>query len=106
VKVAVLEPGERLTVRANAGAAVDRPKLEAATAWRQDEVIFDDTSLLDAVAELNRYGGTQLQVDPGVASLHMSGVFRASDPEAFATAMTQLYHLRMERVGGVVLLER
>ena len=107
VRLAVLSPGERLTVRADAGVALDRPKLEAATAWRRGQVMFDDSSLIDAVAELNRYGGAQVVVgDPSLAGLRVSGVFAAQDPDAFAEAVAQLHGLRREAVDDRIVLRR
>jgi transmembrane sensor len=107
MRVAVLVPGERLTVRADAGAAVDRPDIVTATAWRQGEVMFDDATLLDAVAELNRYGGRQVQVgDPKIAALSISGVFQTNDPAAFAETVAALHHLQVERVDDTLILKR
>ena len=106
VRLAVLSPGDRLTVRA-AGVAVDRPKMEAATAWRRGQVMFDDASLIEAVAELNRYGGAQVVVgDPSLAGLRVSGVFAAQDPAAFAEAVGQLHDLRLEAADGRIVLRR
>lgn len=50
--------------------------------------IFDDVSLLDAVAEMNRYGPTQITVAGGDAldGLRVSGVFRPGDNAGFARA--------------------
>jgi transmembrane sensor len=105
--VAVLAPGERLTVRADAGAAIDRPRVEAVTAWRRGEVMFDATPLLDAAAELNRYGGTQVQVgDPTLASLRLSGVFQTHDPTEFARVAAELYDLHADREGDRIVLRR
>jgi transmembrane sensor len=107
VRVAVLSPGERLTVRADAGAAVDRPKVETVTAWRRGEVMFDETSLLDAAGELNRYGATQVMVgDPTLASLHISGVFQTHDPTEFAEAAAELHGLQVDREGNRLVLRR
>ena len=103
--VAVMKPGERLTIRADAGAAVDRPRIEAVTAWRRGEVMFDETSLIDAAAELNRYGGPQIQVgDPELASLRLSGVFQTHDPMEFARAAAALHGLRLESEGDRLVL--
>jgi transmembrane sensor len=107
VPVAVLAPGERLTVRADAGAAIDRPRVEAVTAWRRGEVMFDETPLIDAAAELNRYGGTQVQVgDPQLASLSLSGVFQTHDPAEFARVAAELYDLKADREGDRIVLRR
>lgn len=107
VPVAVLAPGERLTVRADAGAAIDHPRVEAVTAWRRGEVMFDETPLLDAAAELNRYGGTQVQVgDPALAALSLSGVFQTHDPAEFARVAAELYDLHADREGDRIVLRR
>jgi transmembrane sensor len=106
-RVAVLAPGQRLTVRSDAGAAVDYPKIETAIAWRRGELMFDGAPLLDAVAELNRYGGAQVQVgDPTLAALHVSGVFQTHDPAEFALAIAELHHLRVVRDGDTLVLWR
>lgn len=106
--IAALEPGERLTDRTDAEVVtVDRPKVETATAWRRGEVMFDDSSLADAVAELNRYGGVRVEIgDPDIAGLRVSGVFETQDPAGFAQAVAELHHLRVERTQDAVVLSR
>lgn len=105
--VAVLAPGDRLTIRADAGMAMDRPKIEATTAWRHGEVMFDDQSLINAVGELNRYGPKQIVVDdPALAEMRVSGVFVTGEPGEFAEAMAQIHHLRVDATGDRILLRR
>lgn len=64
----VLHSGDRLMLgRDAAGATVvrtrmDRPDIERAMAWQRQEAVFDDTSLVDAVAEINRYSRTQVEL--------------------------------------------
>lgn len=107
VKIAVLAPGERLRVRPAAGASLDRPNLEAVTAWRRGDAIFDDVPLIDAVAELNRYGRTQVIVgDPSLADLRVSGIFATRDVVEFARAMAVLHDLRIEHDGDSIVLRR
>jgi transmembrane sensor len=110
VRVAVLSPGERVVVRPDAPtspAAIDRPKVEAVTAWRRGEVMFDDVSLADAITELNRYGDSHIVVaDPALAAIRVSGVFETHDPAEFADAMAQLYGLRVEHDGDQIALAK
>jgi transmembrane sensor len=106
-KAVTLSPGERVTVRVDTGLALDHPKVEALTAWQRGEVMFDNASLLDATAEINRYGNQQvILAEPGLAELRVSGVFETRDPEEFAHAMAQLHHLNVRREGREILLER
>jgi transmembrane sensor len=108
VQIAALTSGQRLTVRATADlVSIDRAKVEAAVAWRRGEVMFDDSSLADAAAELNRYGSTQVVLgDPELRSLRVSGVFETQDPSDFARVVADLYHLRLERKDNAVTLRR
>ena len=107
VKLAVLAPGERLTTRPKEGAAVDRPNVETATAWRRGEVMFDDASLAEAAAELNRYGGKSVTVaDPRLSELRVSGVFKTADPAEFARTMAALHGLRMREADDAIVLTR
>lgn len=105
--LAVLTPGQRLTVRPEAGSGIDHPRIEAVTAWRRGQVMFDDVSLLDAAEELNRYGGRRIVVgDPSLGAMKISGVFSTSDPGAFAAAAAQLLDLSVRSDDGRVVLER
>src|SRR5262249_26352124 len=102
-----LVPGERLKIRADASATVDRPNMDLVTAWRRGEIMFEDTSLLEAMAEFNRYSHTQVHVeDPRVASLRISGVFKTHDPETSLQIIAVLHHLRVVHVGDTLILKR
>jgi transmembrane sensor len=106
-RIAVLVPGQRITVTPTAGAALDRPSIEAVAAWRRGEVVFEDATLLEAAQELNRYNDAHLVIaDPTLASLRLSGVFSTGDMEEVARAIAQLYHLRASRAGGEIRLTR
>jgi transmembrane sensor len=98
--IAVLTPGQRVIVTADAGAELDTPPLDAAVAWRRGEIVFDNSTLIDAAEELNRYSDTHLIIaDPRLASLRVSGVFSTKDVPEVAKAFAALYHLRVERAG-------
>lgn len=59
-------------------------RVEEALSWRSGFVVFHDTTLADAVAELNRYNSRKIVIqDPAIASLRISGHFRAANGEAF-----------------------
>ncbi|MFT3792676.1 MAG: FecR domain-containing protein [Rudaea sp.] len=105
--LAVLAPGERLTIRPDGAHALDRPKIEAALAWQRGQAYFDDATLADAVAELNRYGGTRIRfADSSLATLRVSGVFSTRDPGQFASAVASLHQLRAVRDGASIVLTR
>jgi transmembrane sensor len=103
----ILRPGERVTLIPDAGAALDKPSVEAVTAWRRGEAVFDDVTLLAAASELNRYGTKRIVIDdPAVSGLRVSGVFATSDVEEFAQAIAALHGLKVAQEGDMVHLSR
>jgi transmembrane sensor len=106
----VMQPGERVRVaRASGRAAVtrellDRPRLDQVTAWRRNEVVFDRTSLSEAVAEMNRYSRVPLVLmgDLAQSDRLVSGQYRTGDNAGFAHALAALHglvvHERQDRL--------
>jgi transmembrane sensor len=107
---AVLTPGERLVIEDNVHAStvvatLDRPRIEAVTAWQRGELMFDDVSLIDAVAEFNRYADVQVKVAGPVAGFRVSGVFTTRSPAEFADALAQLHGLKVDRKEGSIVMK-
>ncbi|ESQ78977.1 FecR domain-containing protein [Asticcacaulis sp. YBE204] len=103
----VLSPGERATVYNHTQMVVDRPAVEAATAWRKGEVIFANATLAEAVAEINRYGAAPIILtDKRMAAVRVSGVFRTNDAAEFAATIAQLNDLKVRRHDGALELIR
>lgn len=74
------------------------PRGADAVAWRTGVVRFDDQSLAEAVAVMNRYAETPIVIrDPGVAALRISGQFRANQTDRFVATVAELHGLRVER---------
>jgi transmembrane sensor len=100
----LLEAGQMLSAATGGPpviTVVDLPSLES---WRRGLLAFDDERLATAAAKLNRYGRQQLLVtDSAVASLRVSGTFRAGDPERFAQAMADIHPVRVIRRGPDVI---
>jgi transmembrane sensor len=74
---------------------MDRPRIEQVIAWKRDEAVFDDVSLADAVAEMNRYSRTPIVLvgDEALADRRISGLFRTGDSAGFARAVAALHGL-------------
>ena len=61
-------------------------------------VNFDDQPLAEAVAVMNRYSTDQIVIgDTRVASLRVSGQFRAGDSQRFAETLAEMHGLRAIR---------
>jgi transmembrane sensor len=74
---------------------VDRPPVDQMIAWRRNEAVFDDASLAQAVAEMNRYSPTPVVLvdDGALADLRVSGLFHTGDSAGFARAVAALHGL-------------
>jgi transmembrane sensor len=98
-----LKAGERL-VAANDIEKRDKPDLTHVLAWQTGYEIFDKEDLAQAVGEMNRYSTAKLAVDPSVAGLKVSGVYRVGDNGAFARALAKLLPLSVQQTGDTLML--
>jgi transmembrane sensor len=70
--------------------------LEHKLAWREERIVFDDVSLGEAVAQVNRYSQTALKiVDPALMDLHVSGAFSTADVPVFIRSLEQGFGLQV-----------
>ena len=104
-QLATLAPGQRLTLSKNHAPSVDRPEIERLTAWERGRVEFEQTTLSDAVGEMNRYSAIRIDIaDPELARLRVGGVFRAGDSKEFARIVSAAFGLRVDQGGGQIVL--
>jgi len=71
----------------------DRPRLDQVLAWKRGEAVFDNASLPEALAEMNRYSATPIVADPSLAALRISGLYKTGDNAGFARAVAALHGL-------------
>jgi transmembrane sensor len=81
--------------------------LEQRLSWRDTREVFNNTSLHDAVARLNRQNITQILIkDPAVGRLCVDGYFRSDNPEGFVRIVEESFGLQAEELDGHTLLLR
>jgi transmembrane sensor len=96
-----LEAGEGLRVRQDGEATlIANVNVERATAWQAGKMFFDNEPLASAVERVNRYSHEQIEVDPSVAHVRVSGVFNAGDSRAFIEAVTEYFPVQVHRASG------
>ncbi len=101
VPVVELTAGEGLRVRANGQAVVlSKIDVERATAWQSGKMFFDNEPLGSAAERINRYSQLQIDVDPSVEDVSVSGVFNAGDSNAFVEAISTYFPVHVDRVGA------
>ena len=87
----MMEPGQRLILRDSGAIGIDRPVIDSITSWRRGELVFRETPIAEAVAEMNRYtrAPIRLSVDPG--DRRLSGIFATSGGRQFGEVVAELY---------------
>jgi len=102
----VLVAGETLRTGDAAQPMVGRVDTARVASWTSGLLVFDDTRLADAVAEINRYTTRPIAIaDAAVGDYRISGVFRSNDPDRFARACADIFPVEVARTpGGAVAL--
>jgi transmembrane sensor len=104
--IAELAPGEALTASAKEPPHKQRADISKVSGWRRGQVVFNNDRLDAAIAELNRYTTSRIELaDPALASLKVSGVFYAGRSDSFLETVTGYYPIRIvERSGERIVL--
>ncbi|MBB6366264.1 transmembrane sensor [Xanthomonas sacchari] len=107
---AVLLPAGSIATAGAQGTRVHRASIAEAERqldWRQGYLSFDDVTLPQAVAEINRFNRRPLVLaDPALQALRISGSIRWNDLEGFARLLEREYPVRMESHAEAVILHR
>lgn len=101
--------GETLTLRGERLSKVSDPDPARDTRWSSGYAQFEDETLQDAVAEMNRYAQRPIRLEGDIgARYRVSGSFSTADPARFAQAMQAIFPLSADkdRGGGLVLRPR
>lgn len=104
---ATLSPGERGWWSEDAQAfrtAATTPS--SAIAWTRGRLMFENTSLTDAITEVNRYS-TRLKIevaDPSAARLMVNGSYVAGDPELVVAAWEATLPVHARHEGDRILI--
>ncbi len=98
-----LKAGDRL-VASNEVEKRDKPEMSHVLAWQTGYEMFDKEDLAQAVGEMNRYSTAKLAVEPAVAGLKVSGMYRVGDNAAFARALSKLLPVNVRQVGDTLIL--
>ena len=101
--VAIVDAGEQIRV-ANDGSLRAEP-IQNVMAWRQRQLVFDNTPLSEVAAELARYNAAPkiLIEDRALRERSLSGVFAADDPESLIEFLKH-EGIPVHRAGATVVI--
>jgi len=108
-KAVDLAPGDEVV--AGAGRTIRARKtsetLSENLGWRHDLLIFDNTTLADAVTEFNRYSQIKLVItDTKVARMTINGTFRIGNLLAFVDATQVVLGLNVTTRGNNIVISK
>jgi len=83
---------------------VRRVQASDAFAWSQGQLVADNETLGDIVADLNRRFTTPIRIAPQVANRRFSGVIALDDEEAAVRLLATYASLRVDRTAGEIIL--
>jgi transmembrane sensor len=72
-------------------------KVERSLSWREGMLQFDQTPLVQAAQEFNRYNRRKLVVTGQAATIPIGGSFKTGNAEAFARLLHDAYGLQVEK---------
>jgi len=105
---ATLRPGQMVVVAGGRVGAPAPADTEAMTSWTSGRLVFRDTPLATAVAEMNRYNNAPILLDARRAgTMRVSGMFDTGNSDAFVAAASAVSGLRIDHPadGSVHLVE-
>lgn len=99
-------PGDVLVAAGTKVSLTRKPAraLAESLGWQRGLLIFDNTTLADAVAQFNRYNGEKLTVAKTVGHLPVVGTFRTNDAAAFARVTAQVFGLHTAKTGNTIAI--
>ena len=91
-----ISAGQQLIVNRQSEDHVLTADPERATSWRRGQLIFDAVRLGDAIAEVNRYSQTKIELaDPALAEVRISGSFATGRSLLFVEAVTTYFPIEV-----------
>lgn len=67
------------------------------TAWRDGRLVYDNARLVDVIADLNRYYGPGVTLDPASADLRVTASFRTNEIPAFLNTLDSALPVKIGR---------
>ena len=101
----MLTEGERAVAAGSKGLKCDRPSLAALIAWQSRHLVFRDTTVAEAVRQMNRYSNIKIEVaDSQIGAEMISGGYKPGDNVDFADSLANLLHISVRQNGDKIEL--
>lgn len=85
--------------------AASPANIEALTAWRGSQIVFDETPVSAAVNEFNRYTDRPIVIQDAVlGQVRIGGTFRTNDSASFISLLHKAYGVKVKHEANAVVL--
>jgi len=84
---------------------VTHADVHAVTAWTQGRLTFDDQSLRDVVAAVDRYSSRQIAITQKAGTLRFSGIVLPAEVDDWLQGLRNIFPLRIEQRGATVYID-
>lgn len=104
-----LSPGETALATPQGLTVTHRPQTELTNAlsWRKGVLMFQHTTLADAVAEFNRYNDRKIVIgQAAIGRLTINGTFPSNDVEPFVEVTRAVFGLQTDKRNDEIVLTR
>jgi transmembrane sensor len=103
--VVTITTGEQLSVIDERQDRIRVAEIDRVTSWRRGQLIFENARLAEAVAEINRYSVTRIELaDEALGELRISGAFATGRSAVFVEAITAYFPVEATRTKEQTLL--
>jgi transmembrane sensor len=99
-----LAAGQRLSGTGGAAPVVSAVAAQSVGAWRTGRLVYNDAPLGMVAADISRYRGAPVVVDPALKGRRFSGVLVIGDGSTLVSDLAGVAGLRVERRGDAVVL--
>ncbi len=101
-----LEAGQQVAYSPSGISAKAEVDLEQATAWQEGRLVFEDHSLAEVLADLNRYSSTKILLgNSKLDDIRITGVFKTGDNKKVVQTLTTYFNIRAtnDNYGNLIL---
>jgi len=106
---AILKPGDTVVATATSlSISREAPKqLADELGWRRGVLIFNQTPLSEAAAEINRYNRKKIVIaDRAAGRMKLGGTFPKNNVDAISASVRELFGLRVEDRGNEIVISK